>query len=166
MLNIERIDALIDHLRRIPAKKFYMGDWLDKQNECGTVGCIAGWASYLFEPEKSKRWLEIDQSVSAWDLYRNPKLNREYERLHPEEVGRKTLGLTRKQAEDLFFMGGPLWDKIQDKHPDWSEKCQAIWVLTQLRNEAAKKLVEKVMGDPQPVSLFEEEREVKKVPVT
>lgn len=70
---------------------FDMSQW-DGENECGTVYCIAGWATHLWEA--------------------NPGLFHEDIRVPPEEspltshVARRVLDLDSSQADRLFFTVG------------------------------------------------------------
>jgi len=46
MANVENLKKLRDQLSRLPDEKFNMGPIIS-HHECGTVACIAGWASLL-----------------------------------------------------------------------------------------------------------------------
>lgn len=58
---------------------FSLKDAAMADTHCGTSGCIAGWACWLFAPDEKLGWADIQ-----W-------------------MARKLLGLTHDQAEDLFF---------------------------------------------------------------
>jgi hypothetical protein len=62
IMNVERVLKLADFIEQLPPHKFIMDVWaadakrnfegVDAKamnpNECGTIGCIAGWAIFLF----------------------------------------------------------------------------------------------------------------------
>lgn len=60
-MNIERLTVLRDHIANLPSTRFDMGSFctghpislgIDLSDNCGTAGCIAGWACALFAPDK------------------------------------------------------------------------------------------------------------------
>ena len=60
-MNIENINRLIGVLEKVDPKKFNMADWIiakqdDDGNECGTAGCICGWAAMIEYPEIKGEW--------------------------------------------------------------------------------------------------------------
>lgn len=90
-MNVERIRQLAAHLREpTTAPHFDMDRWLQSNATnrmpigqaiytCGTVACIAGHATALFQPDI---WVE---SVGVW------------------EIAERLLGLTEDEASDLFL---------------------------------------------------------------
>lgn len=105
-MNKERMLELAELLKNIPEKKFTMERWLNHPDNskdqygnyiessdsflyeplnCGTTGCIAGWAVMLeneFKPVSLlKDGLNIQERASAW------------------------LGLTEDESSNLFFTG-------------------------------------------------------------
>lgn len=68
--------------------------------DCGMVGCIAGW---------TMAWADIHADLNAWP--------RDY---NEEAVwiknARKELGLTKRQAEELFYPDSQFWAKTVGTH--------------------------------------------------
>ena len=88
-MNIEFAERLITLMQRrandptdndLPA--FDMEDWLEKEESeisCGTVGCIAGWATFLAYPTTPIDELDVG------------------------ETAKNLLGLSREEAKNLFL---------------------------------------------------------------
>jgi hypothetical protein len=102
-MNTENILKLADHLDKLHPEKFDPVCWVYEDPVCGTVACIAGWASVLF-----------------------PEFNVDCEGVYgPAEVdyfvsGRRALGLSDEDAMDLFY------------GPTHTSPCEAATALKQL----------------------------------
>ena len=103
-MNVENVVKLRDFIKCLPEDKFSMMTWL-AHNECGTVGCIAGWGSILFGLDAGAENL----AGFAQDDY------------YIDVVG-EVLGLTQTEARLLF-----LPSFIQRR-----TKAEAVEVLDQL----------------------------------
>lgn len=108
-MNLERMKILRDHIAALPEEQFDMSDW-KREEECGTVACIAGWACILFStPEETENSgtaetaetvLDIDCDTSdslfvggfstnhLWDITRDEAVE-EMDRLILEEEARR-----------------------------------------------------------------------------
>ena len=83
-MNHENVKTLLDHLEGLTDGRLSMNEWLSRCDEpagqltedCGTAGCLAGWACALFAP--ATQWWEA------------------------EPVARKALGLNTWVAGELF----------------------------------------------------------------
>lgn len=93
-MNKENLQKLITHLEKMPPKAFNLAYWLkneedgissmlpfdssgaaavietqlsSKTHECGTVGCIAGYAALLAESEgKARKWDDVRSVANQW----------------------------------------------------------------------------------------------------
>lgn len=107
-MNLRRMRELAARLEKVPLKKFDMGSVFSKSDgwhvpdmdrECGTTACIAGWVLHWF----------------ATDEQRNEYKNRGETCKGAYEIAGKILGLSRRDAKDLFeaqwrTMSGPWQD--------------------------------------------------------
>ena len=142
-MNKERMLALADLIENLPKKKFHMNYWSalrylaidykgDKYlsdniqsnenlnpNECGTVCCIAGWATAMktdFKP------LEIPEESHI--NFMVPAIAKEY------------LELTQREANNLFYIGpDTVWMYISDKFDLQYCYCDEEW--KNITNKAA-----------------------------
>jgi hypothetical protein len=105
--NWERIQKLRDFLETVPAKQICMDKLLHinrpietveeaRQAECGTVGCIAGWAYLLFadpsERIEARWWPSISNTVLRSGTHDNA-----------ESFSRECLELDPLEADHAFF---------------------------------------------------------------
>lgn len=128
MVNKVNVQKLIDLLSKMPDEKFKMEDWLSRQgpsvdetrnvepgfigfkritltseqmiDNCGTVGCIGGWASVLMRAELNK--------PLAWEgPYFTCTPDDELTQFDQEAVG-EWLGIGYGDGHNLFYAnGGP-----------------------------------------------------------
>jgi len=84
-MNLENMTKLADHLDSLPAKRFTMNVWLDR-NECGTVGCVAGHAYELMSLDHDR--ISMQRVIS---------------------LAQDWLGLLDSQAEMLFVPALRQW---------------------------------------------------------
>jgi hypothetical protein len=105
-MNKENIKKLITFLKKLPDKKFNMEL---TSNDCGTIGCIAGWAMALQENGKSIP--EHDEASKAF------------------YTAGAWLGLTYANTQLLF---NPFDEDYYERPPKNLSKAQAINVLTHL----------------------------------
>ena len=63
-MNKENMETLANYLDNLPHSKFDMRTWLneDNENNCGTIGCIAGWACVLAGHESKKKGSHASRS--------------------------------------------------------------------------------------------------------
>lgn len=88
-MNVENMLKVADLIEQYP-QQFDMGSpWRVDVHTCGTSGCIGGFARGLLSEEESR---------SLW--------------LH--EIGEKVFGITKKQANNLFY-GESVWVKYADE---------------------------------------------------
>lgn len=114
-MNTERILALADRLEMLDLPGAFSmaafvqpieeaendGDplFMNDENVCGTCCCIGGWASMLYDAEMIAL---MDAGLSLAEIDALPTmLEKSF-----EDRGRLALGLTEKQAGELFY-GGP-----------------------------------------------------------
>jgi hypothetical protein len=90
-MNIQNMQKLIAQLERLPDKQFDMEEAIAHKPECGTVACIAGWASLL------NGGPQVAQGGETWPL----------------TWARDWLDLTSRQATRLFF--GEWLDAFDDE---------------------------------------------------
>lgn len=96
-MNVKLLRELQEMFKKNP-KCLDMGDWV-YHNDCGTVGCIAGWASMITHMREFKVSCEI-----ACDDVANPR-----------NEGKKALELNEDQCEALFYTTH--WpEDLQDKY--------------------------------------------------
>ena len=137
-MNIEKMNQLADFLENLESDRFHISYWVsekyvDNNNEishyegeiididnCGTAGCIAGWALAL---EKNGKVAVVEDHYDEeeyWkefcpvceDYHRN-FCPRGYSTIHIENIEKVAagiLGLTQKESRMLF---------IPDKHSIW-----------------------------------------------
>jgi hypothetical protein len=122
----ERLVFLRDFIAKLPAERFYIGNYVstgdgrgwrgadstENLHDCGTAACIAGWAAFLFSREAvSARYSEDLDSPPVHD------------------IAAGLIGLTEREADNLFVPMGPgflAWSQITNAH--------AAAVLTHLIN--------------------------------
>lgn len=115
MANKTNIRKLIKLLESLPDEKFDMREWCNKKS-CGTVACIAGWAStlmdgYEFGAEKDAEY--------GWDemlIFHNEAS------IDPTESSdfKIWFGMTESELESLFY------GKWSDKHRSEITKQEAV----------------------------------------
>lgn len=70
-MNKERLLQLADHIELLLLPyQFSMKDWFQEDKQCGTVACVAGWATQLW-PEEIQHCpgtAKIDYSISAANM--------------------------------------------------------------------------------------------------
>ncbi len=67
-MNIENMKKLVGQLERLPDEKFDMSE-LITHRECGTVACIAGWASLLNGgPKRLRESRRGKNNYTAWNF--------------------------------------------------------------------------------------------------
>lgn len=77
--------------------------------DCGTVGCIAGWTLAWADIHAHAKWL-WGENEASW-----------------MKAARKELGLTKRQAEELFFPDSEFWKKTvsttaqKDRWSSWDD---------------------------------------------
>ncbi len=60
----QKLRQIAQYLRKLPAKKFDFGTWMEQKKGCGTVCCAAGWIPKAFEKtpevasEAAKVWFK------------------------------------------------------------------------------------------------------------
>lgn len=117
--NIPNLDRLISHLEGLPEERFNMGYFRD-QHECGTVGCIAGYADLLFG-----RWEEVFGDLDS-DQRRSIFLPKGYSN---ERHGNKAFPLSRairtlKHMRSEYLRTGEVvvdWDAPEpEAKPAWT----------------------------------------------
>lgn len=103
-MNIDNINKLINHLKKIGPQNFDMGDWLrgypnkkkasevmidmESKGGCGTVACIAGHAAILCAAES-----DYDDNLEEYELI--------------EDIARDWLDLDWEDANTLFYRTDP-----------------------------------------------------------
>lgn len=157
MLNIERMNEFIEYLKKLPTKQFDMTEWGTKTH-CGTSACIAGHATAYFDQEAWHRYVD-----TTW-FERTRMTDRQVARFHPSDVGRRVLGLTKRQADWLFDPWSSKWMEAKRKygHRNADQKKIAIMFLEEIRDKeiarrqkaTVKNLLNTALKDPEPVSLF------------
>jgi hypothetical protein len=66
----QKLRQLAQYLRKMPAKKFDFGTWMEKKPGCGTVCCAAGWIPKAFAkipavaPAAAKVWFKYGRGWS------------------------------------------------------------------------------------------------------
>lgn len=114
-MNIENLRRLREQLRSISDEQFYMADWIVGVTEagnrsrgfafspnCGTAGCMAGWAAMLEHPEindvkSMAKQLRAENGDSGG-------LASEFDSSYRTFLfwGQRWLGITKRSAEALF----------------------------------------------------------------
>lgn len=89
-MNIKLLRKVQAKARKFP-HTFDIGQWAspvkkDQRHPCGTVGCIAGNAVLIAEPESLRAYLKLGEVACD-----------------PEKIATRLLGLTEEQAVRLFF---------------------------------------------------------------
>lgn len=93
--------------------------------DCGTAGCIAGWACVL-SGDKPSPWEGLMEDLSIGDQVAHVDLPTG-ERVEARERARALLGITEEQAQDLFWFEntrgvlGRLVERIFGPRPDGGE---------------------------------------------
>ena len=111
MANKERLQKVLDHLRNLDPKKFNYNKWVGEvdgsncgnlnaisrliNNECGTTGCVAGWACAILVDKTNRSPVESICNV-AQDL----------------------LELTDREMRFLFY-ADPLLKHDEVEYPGW-----------------------------------------------
>lgn len=136
-VNVQNVQKLIDFLKGLPDKRFYLGTFFTSTlepnrfhdlfgkaekavHQCGTKACIAGWAVLLLGKE--------EDYVGAWEW---------------ERYGALLLGLNVAQADHLFFgrwNGAASWENATKEQaithlesclkygfPETSDRPVATW---------------------------------------
>ena len=122
--NILKVAALLDRVHLLKPEGFTMTKFgggksrapqpeapREEFENCGTVGCVAGWAVALYDPFSSR---EIAPSVS--------------------DLAQKLLGLDNTQTDDLFcmmYVDPDIWGEHALEHPAANAK-RAAHVLRHL----------------------------------
>lgn len=100
MVNSELLNKIADQIEAHP-ESFNMGTWAQKDADCGTQYCIAGWAIVKGTPKLHHYW---GGSMESWLAKHVP----------PGETfktyGAELLGIDLKTADILFFN----WDYTVD----------------------------------------------------
>jgi len=120
-MNRERMMEVADIIEAHP-DNFFMGVYcssteLSKLSECGSHGCIAGWTVFLYQYKKP-----VDKFVPGWDIH---------------ERARWLLGLTNKEAEDLFYARVfPNPEYLDDAQwtADYLRRCAAAGEILKVEN--------------------------------
>lgn len=159
MVNVENVTKVLELLKAMPNSKFQMDTWLDRPDEdqfdengeqkpdqifepdqvihnCGTVGCIGGWASVIMRQEKGVklRWL-------GFSKYFAPNVSDDDPVEFHEENVAEWLGISVWTAHRLFYAeGGPrMMNEVKKDH--------AIKVLEHLIKTGEVRWGEEVTGD-------------------
>lgn len=121
-VNVENINAMIEAIRAVP-EPIHMGNFVDRNAECGTTACLAGWANILrFNAKgKGRRAFDFDDASAAADW----------------------MGIDYEQGQKLFFV----YDV--DMHPHEERKALTIELLELVRDHADERIVRwsEVIGD-------------------
>lgn len=90
MADIEKLDLIIKNIETFP-KQHMQWDW-GRKTECGTAFCVAGWAAQLDHAEL--QWFDSDEG--------GQQALKTVDGLFPGVYGATSLGLTTRQADQLF----------------------------------------------------------------
>ena len=100
MVNSELLNKIADQIEIHP-ESFNMGTWVQKDDDCGTQYCIAGWAIVKGTPKLLPYW---GGSMETW-LAKHLPLGETF-----KTYGAELLGIDIKTADILFFN----WDYTVD----------------------------------------------------
>lgn len=98
-LNIPRLTELRTFLAEHP-EQHNQGIWGEKDAECGTVACAAGWTVLLFDPSVRA---EFDRKKNWWSLTSVVREVRGEEWPGVPYVARELLGLPWSASNALFY---------------------------------------------------------------
>lgn len=106
-VNVANIDKMIKAIS-IEANPIHMSDYVDRNTDCGTTACLAGWANILALDGKGK--------------------GADYE-FRDSTKAAKWMGLPYSQARKLFF------NYSADELPEEERKTATLELLTKLKTD-------------------------------
>jgi hypothetical protein len=111
--NIPLFRTVLKHVMRNP-RLHDQGVWLMRDPECGTVGCIAGWAVELGEHTRVL-WTDQDRNGNADYVVVNDKVNPRYKNSMLAAAAYE-LGLDSEEADRLFFTTDldEVWEVVEE----------------------------------------------------
>ena len=125
VLNIENFRKLRERIAAEPDSAFYMPAFITSREGCGTAACMAGFCGMMvFDQKFSDPYPVVADLIS--------------ERTgHPEgvhrlpDIARDFLGLTRRQADELFYYQS--WENAADQGASlYPEKSDALRLLSKI----------------------------------
>jgi hypothetical protein len=105
--NVENLNLMIEAIKKEP-KAIRMGNFVEKNNTCGTTACLAGWANLL--------------RLNAVGKYVTPG------KYSDDNAAAEWMGITPERANQLFYTFSA------DHLPQDQRKAVAIRVLENIRD--------------------------------
>lgn len=121
-MDLANVQRLRDLIARLPDERVRMDDWSNvkgpagigsrapREDECGTVGCIAGWAAHLATQDLMER-----TGVRPDDVWR--MISEGFWSRFLIETAQEWLGLPDNETVDYLFRGWWTTRRGPDNHP-------------------------------------------------
>lgn len=145
-LTPKRFRKLADFLETLPMENFSMCYWMYKKHDCGTKGCIGGWATTLpFATRgKVKLFLHRWSSHKSEDTFETMSAS-----IPPKYMGLRTTVPRLEEEDSLLMFFGLHLEEVEHIFFNYTQsKNQAIRTLRKYANDIEEEGKSKPKGRP------------------